>query len=403
MNRKIIGLLLASFLTSSLCFAAWDATKPADNEKLKDTPAKIRANWAAIADGTDPALLITNAKIAATAGIVDTKLAQITTSGKVSGTALTLLGSVPIGGGQLPIVNGGTGASSASAALAALLPTQSGNVGKSLQTDGTSAAWGFPTGLSISSQAQGDILFYNGTSWTRLAAGTNGYLLKTQGVGANPVFADPSVLTFNTTTGHDHNGANSKKVVAATLDLAGITNQHVLYNNNGTLAGKTVAGNLELVETKTLSGGAGSYTTTFSSLSPGVIYKLVFRIAWTNGGNAAFYLASNTASAYTSVSNWGFGTNNNSSITFISPTSTGIYLSMSNAANPYITLGEVVLTTQPGDDSKLAVCGTTWNFNSITTIGGLIDSDVNFNSITIRNVATDMYMVGTISLCRLNL
>jgi hypothetical protein len=36
--------------------------------------------------------------------------------------------------------------------------------------------------------AQGDVLYHNGTAWTRLPAGTAGYFLKTQGVGANPTW-----------------------------------------------------------------------------------------------------------------------------------------------------------------------------------------------------------------------
>lgn len=34
--------------------------------------------------------------------------------------------------------------------------------------------------------SQGDILYHNGTAWTRLAAGTNGWFLRTNGAGANP-------------------------------------------------------------------------------------------------------------------------------------------------------------------------------------------------------------------------
>ena len=48
---------------------------------------------------------ITNANIAASAAIVDTKLAQITTTGKVSGTAITGLASLPAGAGVIPIAN----------------------------------------------------------------------------------------------------------------------------------------------------------------------------------------------------------------------------------------------------------------------------------------------------------
>ena len=41
---------------------------------------------------------------------------------------------------------------------------------------------------SLAGLAQGDILYYNGTDWVRLGAGTNGQFLKTQGTGANPVW-----------------------------------------------------------------------------------------------------------------------------------------------------------------------------------------------------------------------
>ena len=48
---------------------------------------------------------IVNADINASAGIVDTKLAQITTAGKVSGAALTSLASIPAGAGVIPAAN----------------------------------------------------------------------------------------------------------------------------------------------------------------------------------------------------------------------------------------------------------------------------------------------------------
>ena len=45
------------------------------------------------------------------------------------------------------------------------------------------------TKIAMGSDAQGDILYYNGTDYARLAAGTNGHYLKTQGSGANPAWA----------------------------------------------------------------------------------------------------------------------------------------------------------------------------------------------------------------------
>lgn len=94
-----------------------------------------------------------NANIKANAGIVDSKLAQITTAGKVSGASLTSLGSVPTGGGTLPAKNGGTGG-------------------------------------DLSAAAQGAIPFFSATGiCSALAAGTSGHFLKALGAGADPVFS----------------------------------------------------------------------------------------------------------------------------------------------------------------------------------------------------------------------
>lgn len=42
---------------------------------------------------------------------------------------------------------------------------------------------------------------------------------------------------FNTTTGHDHDGSDAKKVLATNVDMTGITSTYFLYNNAGTIAG----------------------------------------------------------------------------------------------------------------------------------------------------------------------
>lgn len=55
--------------------------------------------------GVIPSTGITTSHLAAAAGIVDTQLATISTAGKVSGAALTLLGNTPAGAGVLPSAN----------------------------------------------------------------------------------------------------------------------------------------------------------------------------------------------------------------------------------------------------------------------------------------------------------
>ena len=60
-------------------------------------------------------------------------------------------------------------------------------------------------------QAQGDILYFNGTYWVRLPVGTAGQVLKTQGAGANPVWGEAAAgLTFTELAGgEDHQVTNT--------------------------------------------------------------------------------------------------------------------------------------------------------------------------------------------------
>jgi hypothetical protein len=99
------------------------------------------------------------------------------------------------------------------------------------------------TGLTIASQAQGDVLYHNGTNWTRLAAGTSGNFLKTQGAGANPVWAAAS----------------------ASSPMRG----SVVFNvSSGSVTGKVVAGNVADV----VRNAAGEFTVSFSVAEADVNY-----------------------------------------------------------------------------------------------------------------------------------
>src|SRR5690606_29853095 len=79
---------------------------------------------------------VTSVKIADGA-ISDAKIAGVSGSkvtGNISGNAANVSGVVAI-------ANGGTGATTAAAARNALLPSQAGNAGKVLQTDGSNVSW----------------------------------------------------------------------------------------------------------------------------------------------------------------------------------------------------------------------------------------------------------------------
>lgn len=87
---------------------------------------------------------ITNADISSSAGISRDKIGATSPDHVLINDATGLLSSEA----QLSISRGGTGASTADAALNALLPQQSGNAGKFLQTDGTSTTWATVGGVS---------------------------------------------------------------------------------------------------------------------------------------------------------------------------------------------------------------------------------------------------------------
>lgn len=88
-------------------------------------------------------------------------------------------------GGTLGISKGGTGQTSASAALNALLPSQASQNGKVLKTDGTNATWQTDstggggalddlTDVVITTPTTGEVLKYNGTNWVNDTDATGG-------------------------------------------------------------------------------------------------------------------------------------------------------------------------------------------------------------------------------------
>lgn len=113
---------------------------------LVDNPTGS-SNWSALL-GLPNFLAFNSSLISASTGAFDlgsptkywnngyiTNLYATNISGSISGTATNITGT-------LAIANGGTGQSTASGAITALLPSQTGNGGKVLTTDGTLATWG---------------------------------------------------------------------------------------------------------------------------------------------------------------------------------------------------------------------------------------------------------------------
>ncbi len=80
--------------------------------------------------------------------------------------------------------------------------------------------------LAPASQAQGDILYFDGVNWVRLAAGTSGQLLKTNGASANPSWG------YNTSYVWGSTGANN---ASSTIYLRTLINGTDSTSSNSTV------------------------------------------------------------------------------------------------------------------------------------------------------------------------
>jgi len=84
--------------------------------------------------------------------------------------------------------------------------------------------------LSIPNQTQGDVLYYNGSIWTRLPAGTDGQSLLTKGLAANPEWGDPTALNISgqaTDNLLQYDGADWVAVTPGSVSLG--TRQETFY------------------------------------------------------------------------------------------------------------------------------------------------------------------------------
>lgn len=145
--------------------------------------------------------------------------------------------------GVVAIVNGGSGQTTANAALNAFLPSQATNAGKYLQTDGANTSW-----VSISTYAsplttKGDVFTYD-TGDARLAVGTDGQLLtadstqatglawKAVGAGTTQTMWVPSpALSTRTTNGAAQNTTetSTNAIMVDTYDFDAATAQYVQF------------------------------------------------------------------------------------------------------------------------------------------------------------------------------
>jgi hypothetical protein len=132
---------------------------------------------------------------------IDTEFNNIQTAvgTKTDNSAANITGGSITGITDLAIADGGTGASTATAALNNLLPSQTSNANKYLQTDGTNASW---DAVSLSTaDITGTLPVANGGTGVTSSTGTGSVVLSNSPTLVTPALGTPASGTATNLTG----------------------------------------------------------------------------------------------------------------------------------------------------------------------------------------------------------
>jgi hypothetical protein len=132
---------------------------------------------------------------------IDTEFNNIATAvaTKTDNSAAAITGGTITGITDLAVADGGTGASTAAGGLNNLLPTQTGNANKYLQTDGTNATWDAVT-LSTA-DITGTLAVANGGTGVTSSTGTGSVVLSNSPTLVTPALGTPASGTLTNATG----------------------------------------------------------------------------------------------------------------------------------------------------------------------------------------------------------
>ena len=156
--------------------------------------------------------------------------------------------------GTLPIFNGGTGQTTANTGLNALLPAQTGQANKYLQTDGTNSSW---DAISLSTaDITGTLPVLNGGTGVTTSTGTGSVVLST-----SPALTTPTGIVKNDVgLGNVDNTSDADKPVStaqataiglkvtANAGITGATHTKITYDSKGLVTAGTDATTADIAD-----------------------------------------------------------------------------------------------------------------------------------------------------------
>lgn len=175
----------------------------------------------------------------------------------------------------LAIIDGGTGQPTANAALNALLPSQTGNAGKALKTDGTNTSWSTDTDTGIT-QLTGDVTAGPGS-------GSQAATLATVNGNVGSFGSSTSIPTFTANAKGLITAASGNAVVAPAGTLTGATLAAGVTASSLTSVGTLVNLTVTNPITGSITGNAATVTTNANLTGP-----------ITSSGNATSITSGNT-------------------------------------------------------------------------------------------------------------